>query len=194
MVATVLGGGFCSIRSLATACRRRVAPLLVQFPPFAGGEVAVRGGETPKVQTASAENADYGWCGRGGLWRCGHNDAWPRASLAHKPAITCTNQLYRTSTRYVECGRGCPGAHEPVNAPMRGVTCASQVHSSRSGWIVSTRLPLSTTQIRHRPGPPRHHPTPPTEPSATAPPRRGRVGAAVQHSGQRQSAKTLTGR
>ena len=26
--------GFCSIRSLASACRRRVAPLMVQFPPF----------------------------------------------------------------------------------------------------------------------------------------------------------------
>ena len=33
------------MRSLATACRRRVAPLLVQFPPFAGGKVAVRGGK-----------------------------------------------------------------------------------------------------------------------------------------------------
>ena len=26
--------GFCSIRSLASACRRRVAALMVQFPPF----------------------------------------------------------------------------------------------------------------------------------------------------------------
>ena len=30
--------GFCSMRSLPSACRRRVAPLLVQLPPFAGGE------------------------------------------------------------------------------------------------------------------------------------------------------------
>ena len=73
--------GFCSIRSLATACRRRVAPLMVQFPPFAGGEVAVRGGEVavrggevmvrggevmvrdgeaPASQTTSAKNADNG--------------------------------------------------------------------------------------------------------------------------------------
>ncbi len=29
-----LDGGFCSIRSLPSACRRRVAPLMVQFPPF----------------------------------------------------------------------------------------------------------------------------------------------------------------
>ena len=32
--------GFCSIRSLPSACRRRVAPLMMQFPPFGGGEVA----------------------------------------------------------------------------------------------------------------------------------------------------------
>ena len=38
--------GFC-IRSLPSACRRRVAPLMVQFPPFAGGEVTPRGGDAP---------------------------------------------------------------------------------------------------------------------------------------------------
>ena len=42
-----LDGGFCSIRSLPSACRRRVAPLMVQFPPFAGGEVTPRGGDAP---------------------------------------------------------------------------------------------------------------------------------------------------
>ena len=40
--------------------RRRVAPLMVQFPPFGGGEVEVRGGVAPKVQTTSATNADNG--------------------------------------------------------------------------------------------------------------------------------------
>jgi len=39
--------GFCGIRSLPSACRRRVAPLMVQFPPFAGGEVTPRGGDAP---------------------------------------------------------------------------------------------------------------------------------------------------
>ena len=52
--------GFCTIRSLPSACRRRVAPLMVQFPPFGGGVVTVRGGVAPKVQTASAKNADDG--------------------------------------------------------------------------------------------------------------------------------------
>ena len=52
--------GFCTIRSILSACRRRVAALMVQFPPFGGGVVAVRGGVAPKVQTTSAKNADNG--------------------------------------------------------------------------------------------------------------------------------------
>ena len=52
--------GFCTIRSILSACRRRVAALMVQFPPFAGGVVAVRCGVAPKVQTTSAKNADIG--------------------------------------------------------------------------------------------------------------------------------------
>ncbi|ERH24480.1 hypothetical protein HMPREF1980_01835 [Actinomyces sp. oral taxon 172 str. F0311] len=50
------GWGFCSIRSLLSACRRRVAALMLQFPPFAGGEDAVRGGVAPTVQTTSVKN------------------------------------------------------------------------------------------------------------------------------------------
>ena len=34
------GGGFCSIRSWLSACRRRVVVLVVRFPPFGGGEAA----------------------------------------------------------------------------------------------------------------------------------------------------------
>ena len=69
--------GFCTIRSLATACRRRVAPLMLQFPPFGGGKVvvrggvvAVRGGAAPKVQTTSAKNADNGvsWARWSAFW------------------------------------------------------------------------------------------------------------------------------
>ena len=72
-----LDGGFCSIRSLPSACRRRVAPLMVQFPPFTGGEAAVRGGEAavrgyvaPTVQTSSDTNADNGvsWARSPALW------------------------------------------------------------------------------------------------------------------------------
>ena len=100
-------GGFCTIRSILPACRRRVAPLMLQIPPFAGseiavrgGEIAVRGGEVPTSPATSATNADNGascpGCrGRGGL-RCRHNGTWPRASLAHEPAIASTSLLFRT--------------------------------------------------------------------------------------------------
>ena len=43
--------GFCSIRSWLSACRRRVAPLMLQFSPIGGGAAAVRGGAVAKVQT-----------------------------------------------------------------------------------------------------------------------------------------------
>ena len=33
--------GFCSIRGWLSACRRRVTPLVMQFPPFGGGEAAM---------------------------------------------------------------------------------------------------------------------------------------------------------
>ena len=88
--------GFCSIRSILSACRRRVVPLMLQFPPFAGseiavrgGEVAVRGGEEPTSQTTSTKNADNGpsWARRPALWTQG--------CLASRVA--------RARTRYYEC-------------------------------------------------------------------------------------------
>ena len=97
-----LDGGFCTLRSLPSACRRRVAPLLVQFPPFAGGEVAVRGGEVavrggevavrggeaPKVQITSATNANNGV-----LWA-----RWSAIRAQRRLAA----RVARTRTRYCE--------------------------------------------------------------------------------------------
>ena len=64
--------------------------------------------------------------GRGSL-HCGHNDAWPRVSLAREPAIASTSLLFRTSTRYSASGRGCPRSHQRVNVrirgPRRGLEC-----------------------------------------------------------------------
>ena len=56
------GGGFCSIRSLSSACRRRVAPLMVQIPPFGRGEVSVQGGEALTSQTTSMKMSTTGGC------------------------------------------------------------------------------------------------------------------------------------
>ena len=45
-----LNRGFCTIRRTATACRRRVAPLMLQFPPFARGN---HGPPTPPLVATS---------------------------------------------------------------------------------------------------------------------------------------------
>ena len=108
--------GFCTIRSLPSACRRRVAPLMVQFPRlvvWSRFEVVSR----PKCRPPRRKTPTMGSRGRGRL-RWQHNDAWPRASLAHsplrcerEPAIACANQLFRTLTRYSVSGRGCPRSY-----------------------------------------------------------------------------------
>ena len=96
-----LDGGFCSIRSLAMACRRRVAPLLVQFPPFAGGVVAVRGGVAPTVQTTSATNANNGvllarWSAVRAQRRLASCVARTRTCYClRRPALSHVNPLFR---------------------------------------------------------------------------------------------------
>ena len=52
--------GFCSIRGALTACRRRVAALMMQFPPLGGSAAAVRGDVAPKTQTTSVKNTETG--------------------------------------------------------------------------------------------------------------------------------------
>ena len=56
------------------ACRRRVAALMVQFPPFGGGEAASQAGVVPTVQTTSVNNVDNGvlWAKWSAFWaqRC----------------------------------------------------------------------------------------------------------------------------
>ena len=108
--------GFCTIRSLLSACRRRVAPLMVQFPRlvvWSRLEVVW----CPTCRPPRRKTPTMGSRGRGRL-RWQHNDAWPRASLAHsplrcerEPAIACANQLFRTLTRYSVSGRGCPRSY-----------------------------------------------------------------------------------
>ena len=60
------GGGFAPLEAFC----RRVAPLMVQFPPFGGGKVAVRGGVAPTSQTTAATNADNGvsWARKAASW------------------------------------------------------------------------------------------------------------------------------
>ena len=122
---TLLGKwwGFCSIRSLPSACRRRVAPLMVQFPPFAGcevavrggevavrgGEVAVRGGVAPKVQSTSAKNADNGvlWARWSTLW----------AKLSRTWCVVRTRTRYCVRSPAIPCLGG--AAHARISGPTR---------------------------------------------------------------------------
>ena len=100
--------GFCSIRSILSACRRRVVPLMLQFPPFAGSEIAVRGGEVavrggvaPASQITTATNADNGvsWTRRSALWtqrRLASRVARTRTRYCERqPAISHVNPLFR---------------------------------------------------------------------------------------------------
>ena len=77
------------------------APLTAQFPLFGGGEVAVRGGVAPKVQTTSAKNADNGvsWARWSALW-AKLSRTWCVARTRTRycersPAISHVNPLFR---------------------------------------------------------------------------------------------------
>ena len=52
-----LNGGFCTIRRTATACRRRVAPLMLQFPPFARAETTAAPTSAPPSALAGTSDA-----------------------------------------------------------------------------------------------------------------------------------------
>ena len=86
-------------------------PRVAKFLAFGGGEVAVRAGVVPKVQTTSAKNAENGvlWARWSAFWarRCSGR----MCVLACEPAIASGNPLCRMSTRYLERGRGCPGSY-----------------------------------------------------------------------------------
>ena len=123
------GWGFCTIRSILSACRRRVAALMLQFPPFGGGEVAVRGGVAPTVQTSSTKNADNGlsWARQSALWpqRC---PAWCVArtrtrDIARKPAIPCLGGAAHARISGPTLALAGPGADQRAHVRGVGPTC-----------------------------------------------------------------------
>ena len=117
--ARVMVGGFCSIRSLPSACRRRVASLMVQFPPFGGDEVAVRGGEAPASQTTSAKNADNGGVGEAA---CGVVNTTMHGLVRRSHA----NPLLRALTSYLARKPPIPRLGEAAHARISGPTCESE--------------------------------------------------------------------
>ena len=113
----IFGGGFAPLG----ASLRRVAGVSRLYWCNSLRLVAVRSRLEvvwcPTCRPPRRKTPTMGSRGRGRL-RWQHNDAWPRASLAHsplrcerEPAIACANQLFRTLTRYSVSGRGCPRSY-----------------------------------------------------------------------------------
>ena len=170
--------------------------------------------KTPTTPTAATTATSTGalhpiWGGAPDMGRC-------TRYVALHPLCGGAPVMWRcTRTEEVHCLRiGC-SAPTYKNKRGTGPPNHSPPHPSMRSWAL-----LAARRPRHHlhPGPLRHLPHPymrgapktltfphqhaeksPLEQhvvsyNPTAPPRRGRVGAAVQHSGQRQSAETLTGR
>ena len=78
------GGGFALHEAFWARVIGVSEPHVVQFPPFGGGEAAVRGGAAPKVQTTSVKMLITGCYGRGGL-RFGQNSFGHGVLFARSP-------------------------------------------------------------------------------------------------------------
>ena len=122
-------GGFCTIRSILPACRRRVAPLMLQIPPFAGSEIAVRGDEVPTSQTTSTKNADNGpsWARRPALWtqrRPASHGARTRTRYCEcSPAISHVNPLFRVWAGLPTLALAGERANQRAQARISQLTC-----------------------------------------------------------------------
>ena len=102
------GWGFCTIRRIATACRRRVASLLVQFPPRGGEHAGEESGEPRGARWGARWGGEWGtpWgtveSARGGtVGRPDHaltdSEAGARP-LAPPPLGPATSQVSRRSS------------------------------------------------------------------------------------------------
>ncbi len=102
--------GLCGMRSWLTECRRRVGVLSSASPL----RVAVRSRfavvSCPKCRPPRRKTLKTGCYGRSGL-RFGRIGTCHSTLLAREPAIASGNPLCRTSTRYLERGRGCPRSY-----------------------------------------------------------------------------------
>ena len=102
--------GLCGMRSWLTACRRRVGVSSSASPL----RVAVRSRfevvRRSKCRPPRRKTLKTGCYGRSGL-RFGRIGTCHSALFAREPAIASVNPLCRTSTRYLERGRGCPRSY-----------------------------------------------------------------------------------
>ena len=99
---------------------------MVQFPPFAGGEVAVRcgvaavrGGVAPTAHTTSMKNADNGGVGEAA---CGVVNTTMHGLVRRSHA----NPLLRALTSYLARKPPIPRLGEAAHARISGPTCESE--------------------------------------------------------------------
>ena len=102
--------GFCTIRRTATACRRRVAPLMLQFPPLATPTTASTTNHGPPTPPLVATPS--GPRGRQRRTTPSHNAPQPTATSPARPRPAAQPPI--TGPRPVACP---PGHRSPAHAP-----------------------------------------------------------------------------
>ena len=105
-------GGFCTIRRIATACRRRVAPLMAQFPPHT----------TPATAPTATSDGQPGHAPP-------RTPATTRLATAHPAASPAAPGHARSPARPATARRATPrhptGGFAPLDAPLRRVAGVS---------------------------------------------------------------------
>ena len=124
--------GLCGMRSWLTACRRRVGVSSSASPLRVAMRSRFAVVSCPKYRPPRRKTLKTGCYGRSGL-RFERIGTCHSALLAREPAIASGNPLCRTSTRYLERGRGCPRSYERVRVRIGGPTCGLE------GWRVRER-------------------------------------------------------
>ena len=138
-------GGFCTIRRIATACRRRVAALMLQFPPFARARTTATPSSAPPSPLARASNA---------------TPPQPRPHGAASPAAPGCNAP--TTNRNL-ARRATPG-RLPAQPPLSGPHPAAQRGVCTIRRIATAcRRRVAPLMVQFPP-----HTTPATAPTATS--------------------------
>ena len=137
-------GGFCTIRRIATACRRRVAALMLQFPPFARAGTTATPSSAPPSPQAHASNA---------------TPPQPRPHGAASPAAPGNNAPGARGPPSWPHPVACPPGHRPPGhtPPPNGGFCTIR----RTATACRRRVAPLMAQF-----PP--HTTPSTAPTATS--------------------------
>jgi len=117
-------GGFCTIRSLPSACRRRVAALMLQFPPFGG---ALDVGRARPCTSHSAIPSVWWRC----HWKAGRARARSRSLTLPESVASLTM-----------------GGFAPLEASRRRVAGVSRLYWCNSPRLVAVRSRFGAVRSR----------------------------------------------